>query len=155
MPRFFVLMFVFLLAGCAAVKDAGLPKAVWTLAEYRCPFGCSPEMEAIVKPRLNRQIHLDGRELSDSFFGPCAKNDLIVEIQSKEVAQILDEMNANLPAGMMFTAENTGIQGDTVQTAHVYCKDKKFGRRTLAWVISIKPGEMITFEEDATLLVYK
>jgi hypothetical protein len=139
----------------ALANQHQLPETSWVLQSYRCPFACVPETEKSVQSRLNERLELDGRELVNTVLGSCSAGDLRAEVKLKPLRQVLDEINVNLPPGMVFTPLNTGIHEQVLNTAHIYCETTDAFPKTLAWVLSLSATEMITFEENATLLVFK
>lgn len=150
-----ILIYLFAMIPIPALANQNeLPETSWTLQGYRCPFGCQSETEEFMRTRLNERLELDGRELVDSVLGSCPAGNIKADVTLKPLELVLEEMNVNLPAGMAFTPANTGLHQQTLNTAHIYCETSDEAPRTLAWAISLSASEMITFEENATLLVF-
>lgn len=137
-----------------ASQNSTISDKEWFFSGYRCVFDCVEVTESFYKSLVGSPLKLDGSELSTEPFGPCKAGELIIDLESVPTTQRLDQYNTNLPEGMRFTPENTGIRSAKVLTGEIACKDKKLGRRTLLSIVSATENELIALEEDGLLIIF-
>ncbi|HEX4880230.1 MAG TPA: hypothetical protein VFV39_10330 [Limnobacter sp.] len=141
------------LLACTSADSKSAIQGDWVIKTYRCAFGCVDVTEQFFKPYVGKTIPLSGGVLDDPYFGACLPEDLIVILKEVPTNSLLMERSEQLPEGMRFTRENTGINNNTVKAGQLACKDTKLGNRTILSILSATPEQIIALEEDGLLLV--